>query len=509
MKKHILCSLCITSLILSISCSKDEPISAAPQISEAVDEQLEPLSLSEINLIIEEELQSKGDFDWNETSDWVLWSALQHAQGVLTIGYGNDKNDFANKNSESHLATKNDILALVRKTEIKKDKGSEKEIDILLYEDEYLTVIDVKATQLETVIELRGNADIRYLEPAGYPLNGSNQSKSALSSSGCGFDGQNVASTDYTTIQPNAKMPWNFALHNIDDAWAYSTGSGVTIGVVDTGLSSSQSLLGSNFNNGYSSSGRTVEKYGVYVDSFWPWSRKTDGPNDKCGHGTSMAAAAVAPRNDMGLPVGVAYRSNLISYRASSDVLLNGYHEQRGVARAITELGARNDVKIVSMSMGYVFSVGRIKDAIRYAYGRGKLIFCAGGTSTTFTNFVGVVFPASMSETVAITGVEERNGYRECDTCHKGGAIDFTIIMERASNKHVPTLGYYNGTEDYVGGSSVATASAAGIAALVWSKNPGWSRTSVLNKLITSADLYPNKSGSYGWGNLDALKAVQ
>ena len=39
-----------------------------------------------------------------------------------------------------------------------------------------------------------------------------------------------------------------------------------------------------------------------------------------------------------------------------------------------------------------VFSVGRIKDAVRYAHGKGKLIFAAGGTSTSFTNFVGVIF---------------------------------------------------------------------------------------------------------------------
>jgi len=252
-------------------------------------------------------------------------------------------------------------------------------------------------------------------------------------------------------------MPWNFPLHKINQAWSYSTGQGITIGVVDTGLSPNQSLLGSNFNNGLSS-GRTVEKYGVFVNSFWRWSRKTDGPNDKCGHGTSMSAAATAPRNNVGLPVGVAYNANLISYRASGDVLLNSYHEQKGVARAITELGQRGDVKIISMSMGYVFTVNRIKDAVRYAYSRGKLIFCAGGTSTSLTNFTGVVFPASMSETVAVTGIEEGAGYDECDACHKGSTIDFTIIMERGNNNHIPVLGYYNGNDDYVGGSSVATA---------------------------------------------------
>lgn len=511
MKNYLTQSLCALIVFLSLSCSREEPMEQQdPTALEDVDGQLEPMSVAAINEIIEKQLELTGDFDWAKTSDEVLWSALQHAQGILTIGYGSNKEDFANKNSDSHIAAKKSILTLVGALEAEGGTNTDKNADILLYEDEYLTVIDVRATRLETITSLRGDSQIRYLEPSGYPFHSTTSpTKALLSSSGCGFEGQSVAAVDYTTISPNAKMPWNFPLHNIDDAWAYSTGNGITIGVVDTGLSPQQSLLGSNFNSGYSASGRTVEKYGVYVDSSWPWSSRTDGPNDLCGHGTSMSAAAVAPRNNLGLPVGVAYTSNLVTYRASADVLLNGYHEQRGVARAITELGARTDVKIISMSMGYTFSVGRIKDAIKYAYDRGKLIFCAGGTSTSFTNFVGVIFPATMAETVAVTGVEERNGYKECDACHKGSKIDFTIIMERATNKHVPVLGYYNGGEDYVGGSSVATASAAGIAALVWSRNPGWSRTSVLNKLKASSDLYPAKSSDYGWGNIDALKAVQ
>ena len=388
------------------------------------------------------------------------------------------------------------------------NSSTNKEEDLLIFEDEYLTVLDMKVLQRETIAELRKNENIRYLEPSGYSYFQNGTEKSSLSDSGCGFDADAISPDDYTTIAPNARMPWNFPLHHIDDAWALSTGRGITIGVVDTGISPEQSLLNSNFNNG-DSSGRTVEKYGVYIDSFWPWSRKTDGPNDKCGHGTSMTAAATAPRNTMGLPVGVAYNSNLISYRASSDVLLNGYQEQKGVARAITELGRRGDVKIISMSMGYIYSINRVRDAIRYAYSQNKLIFCAGGTSTSFTNFLDVVFPASMSETVAVTGIEEGSGYDECDACHKGSTIDFTIVMERGNNNHVPVLGYYDTTDDYVGGSSVATANAAGIAALVWSRYPNWTRDDVLNKLTLSADLYPNRNESYGWGNLNALQAVQ
>lgn len=508
MKSSIFRALSAALIIAVFSCSKEEPSTTLPDTEAVALDQNEPLTIPEINQIIENEIELNGDFDWNAVPELVLWSALQHTDGVLTVGYGNDKDDFIINDSGRQSSSKLAIVEMVRTLEGKGKSTTDKDEDILIYEDEYLTVIDVKVLQRETITSLRNNADIRYMEPSGYSYFQTGTEKAALSDSGCGFDTENVSSDDYTIISPNARMPWNFPLHHIDDAWAVSTGIGITIGVVDTGLSPNQPLLNADFNNG-NSSGRTVEKYGVYVDSFWPWSRKTDGPNDKCGHGTSMSAAATAPRNNAGLPVGVAYNSNLISYRASSDVLLNGYHEQKGVAKAITDLGRRNDVHIISMSMGYIYSINRVKDAIRYAYSRDKLIFCAGGTSTSFTNFLGVVFPASMSETVAVTGIEEGSGYDECDACHKGSTIDFTIIMERGNNNHIPVLGYYSGSDDYVGGSSVATANAAGIAALVWSKNPNWSRTDVLNKLRVSADLYPNRSGSYGWGNIDAFKAVQ
>ena len=224
-----------------------------------------------------------------------------------------------------------------------------------------------------------------------------------------------------------------------------------------------------------------------------------------------MAATIGSPRNDDMLPVGVAYNCNLVSYRATKNVVLDGYHEQKGVAKALTELGNRSDIKIISMSIGHIFSVGRIKDAVKYAYGKGKMIIAAGGTSTEFTNFVGVIFPANMSETVAVTGITDASGYHECAVCHEGSQIDFTVIMQRASNsdRTSVTLGYYAGQKDYVGGSSVSTATTAGIAALIWSRHPTWSRSQVLSKMKQSASLYPNKSSSFGYGSINALLAVQ
>jgi subtilisin family serine protease len=223
-----------------------------------------------------------------------------------------------------------------------------------------------------------------------------------------------------------------------------------------------------------------------------------------------MSSVAAAPRNDNGLPVGVAYNSNLIVYRAASNVVLDGYHEQNGVKNAFTALANNTSVKIISMSMGHIFSSGKIEDGVKYAYSRGKLIFCAGGTSTSFTNFVGVIFPAWMAETVAVTGVKEGTSNQKCDVCHSGGKIEFTVQMQRAaSGNTVPVTSYYNNQNDYVGGSSVATATTAGIAALVWSKNPTWTRDQVLNKMRQSATYFPNRNADYGYGNVNAALAVQ
>ncbi|RZJ50695.1 MAG: serine protease [Chryseobacterium sp.] len=500
MKKCVF--LLLTVFTLS-ACNNDDLQNSSVE-SEIV--QTDPLTARQINDKINETTKTKGRFFWNESSSHFLWSGIVQGNKVASIGFGDSKDDFDRSKSSNSEALQNEILDVISKYEGKKDR-------ILLASDEYLNQIDVYIEKQETVIALRQLKSIRYFEPADYhyfenenKINGA--AKSSGSSSGCGFESTTLSASDYTTVTPNAKAPWSFAKHNITNAWSYSTGAGVTIGLIDSGVSANQSLLGSSFNNGLSS-GRTISKNGVYVDSVWPWSSGFDGSDDKCGHGTSMASAMAAPRNNQGQPVGVAYNANLVTYRAASNVVLDGYHEQEGVKLAFTALGNNTSVKIISMSMGHIFSVGKIEDGVKYAYSKGKLIFCAGGTSTSFTTFVGVIFPAWMPETQAITGVKENTSNQKCDVCHSGAEIDFTYQMERASGNNIPVLSYYNAQTDYVGGSSVATASTAGIAALVWSKNPSWTREQVLTKMRQSSTYYPTPNSDFGYGNINVLQAVQ
>ena len=489
--------------ITIVSCSKED---ATIEIdSQEVQFPKEPLTVQEINNRISQTIRATGDFDWSKEDAHFLWSAVVHGQNVLTIGYGNEGQSFSETRDAQLEAKKNALIDLVSNQE-----GIDKQ-ELKIVEQEILNVIDIGVEKIETIIALRKSNNVRYLEPNGYnqfSYNGYQE----RSSSGCDKNGDYINPSHYTTVSPNnAQVSWHFNEHNIQQAWNLTTGSGVTIGLIDTGVSQSQVLLNSSgINDGYSN-GRFVQKYGTFIDSNWWWSSNYDGPHDKCGHGTAMASTMASPRNDNGMPVGVAYNSNLVAYRATEDVLLNDYHERKGVSKALTQLGNRSDVKIISMSIGYVWSIGNIKDAVRYAYSKGKLIFAAGGTSTSFTNGFGVIFPATMSETVAVTGVDDGSNYDRCDTCHSGSKIDFTIIMEGDNNtsKAPPVLGFYNGDRRYTGGSSVATATTAGIAALVWSRHPSWSRTQVLNRLKQSADFYPYKNSNFGYGNIDAWQAVQ
>ncbi len=496
--------LCLIILLISISCRPSNDIEKLSTSTTSTTTRT-PLSRSEIDSKIERSITETGNFHWIDTDALTIWSASYYGNQYVTIGYGTSKNDF--KRGANSDRNKSDIISIVGINENTSKK------DFLLYEDEYLNFIDVKIQNLSTIEMLLKNKEVRYIEPSQYVYKSEQQQsqKSSLSGFGCGYESSAVNSADQITVAPNAKVPWNFYKHNIPAAWNYSTGKNVGIAIIDTGISPNQSLMNSAFNNGYSTN-RTVQKFGTYVNSIWPWVTTTDGVNDLCGHGSAMTSLATSPRNDKGYSVGVAYGANLISYRGTSDVMLESYQDQRGVSKALTAAGNRTDVKIISMSIGYLFSIGSVEDAVKYAYSKGKLIIAAGGTSTELTNnWVGVIFPANMPEVVAATGIKDLSTYEQCSDCHKGSEIDFTVVMQRSTdnNRTVPVLSYYDQQSDYVGGSSAATAITSGIAALVWSRFPTYNRDQVLEKMKKASQFYSSKNSNYGYGKIDVLKAVQ
>ncbi|MEM9325514.1 MAG: S8/S53 family peptidase, partial [Bacteroidota bacterium] len=465
---------------------------------------------------VDTQLQSEVPFRWDQVSNDFLWNVVMQSDSLLVVGYKpSEVSDVDVRLHEINVQDDRWSSAVSRiKQNIQRtydDLGAGLDVEEeVQHVHETLPYLHLRVRRVETIDRLRELPEVRYLEPATYePIDGSLASSLRVESKlGCSNEPESIPSEDFTTIAPLSKVPWNFNPMNIPAAWDRATGRSIGIAIIDTGTSSAQDKLNAGFTDGFP--GRYRQTFGTYVSSIWPWARP-DGPNDRCGHGTQMAGSAVSPRNADGAIVGVAYESNLIGIRGTKDVVITSGREKNGVSDALVLAAKRSDVKIISMSIGTPFYSSQVADAVRYAYGKGKMIFAAAGTSTSFTRFVGVVFPASMNETLAVTGITDDEGYELCNNCHGGRKVDFVAVVQRkgSSSRVSLTLAESGDQPSRVGGSSVATAMTSGVAALIWSTDLSQSRDQVLTRMKQSAELFPDRRRDFGWGLIDASQAVQ
>lgn len=505
MKNQLWVALLLVSAMFS--CSKNEEL-------QTVKDNENLLSRASLNEYIEKATSNKEVFKWTEAPSNIIASALALSDEVAFVGYQpagttnlKEKIHQVDIHSAEWVAAKQKVVDLILTTMNKDEEGTPlTATDLNLVHLEHLPVIAIKIKGVEVVDALRNAPEVRYVEPGSYQK----EEIDLRSDAGCGGEGTSyVPPADYTNTAPAARIPWNFYNMNIPAAWSTATGDNVTICIIDTGTSPDQPKLNSaQFNQGYSQ-GRFINRIGTFVDSWWWWA-DPDGPDDDCGHGTSMSSLATAPRGYGYSATGVAYNANLLSVRGTGDVVINWWREKEGVADGLTTAGNRSDVKVISMSLGDVFWSSTVADGVYYAYNNGKMILSAAGTSTTWTNWYGVIFPATMSQTVAVTGVKDANTLIECDVCHKGNAVDFVAVMERESDasRHGLCLPMSGNDLDYIGGSSAATATTAGIAALVWSTNLSQTRSQVLQRMKNASQFYPARDGDFGWGLIDAQAAV-
>ena len=508
-----ICTIALLATILFFGCKKDQ--FNTPDLSSQPD----PLSTTEMNEQLRKSIEANGVFHWSTVDANFNWSAGMRSDSIFSIGYQpaettdlNSKIHSINIEDQTWKTVRTDILEMILEGE--KENQAASTIEDLLPHGmpKVLPTMAVRITNKNTIEKLMEMSEIRYVEPMGYSIPSMSPNQvSVRSGSGCdGTPSYNLNTADYSTIAPNVKQSWNHNSSDVAGAWSTSTGDGVTICVIDSGASDDQENLGSAFNSGYST-GRTVTRLSTLYSGWWWW-RSLQPPHDQCGHGTSMCGFATAPRGSDGNAVGVAYNSDLISIRAVEDVVINTSDEKSGVKNALIIAGNNAGVKVISMSIGTPFWSGTVADGIYFAHNKGKLIVAAAGTSLSWTSWWGVIFPANMSQTVAVTGVKDGEGsMAKCDECHSGSEVDFVMVMQRASNntRNALTLTLDTNQPKYVGGSSAATASVAGIAALVWSNHPSSSRADIFNAMKWNSSFYPNESSNLGWGIIDAKDAVE
>lgn len=506
MKKAIFLMMFTTLLV---SCKREQFQEQATQSGEVLRLKATTVAVPDGDLFSKEvvddyvlrTLEERNDFRW----DWADWkmqcSAIQYGDKTVAIGY----RTLSNKNIEPELHQINlnsaswkavrEALKQFILDELQKSTGNEvKWENILVEDDPVLPIFTLRLPDAAVLTALYNLENVRYIEPLDYWPG----TQADRSSSGCSGSTYTVNSADYTSTTPGCLIPWNFNNVGIPTAWNTAQGQGITIGVIDAGISSAQPLLGSSFNSGSSNVGRSITTGYTFGSSAYT----------TCSHGTSMCGIAAGPRNSTGATTGVAYKSSLHFIRGCEDVMLDLSSEKTAVKNALVAMGNHASVRIVSMSIGTPFYSSVLYDGVVYAYNKGKMIFAAAGTSYDWLSWWGVVYPAVHTQCIAITGVTESSA--TCDVCHDGSEVDFTIPMERNSNSSRNTLSLpQSGTwPTYIGGSSCATATAAGIAALVWSARPAATRSQVFNYLLTTSQYYPAYTSSRGYGNLNASAAV-
>ena len=411
-----------------------------------------------------------------EKSDAELWSLVQFSEGRVAVGL--KQPGVARGVYRGQILVDRNQKAQGRAAVLAQNGVQ------LLSEDELLPVIEVRLGSQAALSAIRKLPFVDYVEPVLI----AQELPQFAGIGGCGWGSTWTGDRQYTSTGDVYSQ--KFTAMGIPSAWSLSSGSGIKIGLIDSGISSGQGQFVSTFASGQSY-GRTLTLL-----------RISSQPSvyDDCGHGTRMAGIIAAPWDGQNVG-GIAYRASLISVRHASGVAAVNSSDAKASVRAANQYGAQ----VIVMAWESLNWLWQVSDEIEYwHYGRQVLFFGAAGTSGCWDGILdsNVIFPADMPEVVAVTGVTYPGGGVPCGI-HHGSDVELTSYLD------VPSTGRYTADVVGMGGSSNATAVAGGIAALVWSRNPTMTRDQLRARLQQTAQYYPSRHSEEGYGLMNAVKAVR
>lgn len=300
---------------------------------------------------------------------------------------------------------------------------------------------------------------------------------------------------------PMYKYQWNFEKINVRGAWDFTRGKGVTVAVIDTGVTS---VDGGRFHRV-----EDLEKTGFapgynFVD-------KNNKPYDDNAHGTHVAGTiAQSTHNKKGV-AGIAYESRIMPLKVLNS---SGFGRVSDIAAAV-RYAADNKAKVINMSLGGPFPSLSLKAACSYAWRKGVVIVCAAGNSRSTRPF----YPAAFSECISVSATRYddqlapySNRGKSIDIAAPGGdtSVDQNgdgkpdgVLQNTIQIRNPEKEGYY-----FFQGTSMAAPHVAAVAAMVASTGVTGNRdiVNILKKTARKKGL-PLEKG-YGAGIVDARAAV-
>ncbi|WP_406274475.1 S8 family serine peptidase [Streptomyces sp. NBC_00191] len=255
---------------------------------------------------------------------------------------------------------------------------------------------------------------------------------------------------------------WYLDAMRAKDMWKITTGEGIKVAVIDSGVNPSAPSLKGQVLKGLD----TTEAEG-------------DETDDYRGHGTTMAELIAGTGKGGGLR-GLAPGVKVIPFRISDTEFQNGRRVNGQDAPDAIRAAADSDAQIISMSFGSDYSSLAERQAVEYAESKGKLFFAAAGNNAKEGNKAH--YPAAYPDVVGVAAADREGQVAEYS--QHGDNVDIASPGNDIPGWCDEKFQRYC---DGDGGTSSATAIASASAALVWSMHRDWTANQVLRALIDTA----------------------
>ena len=283
---------------------------------------------------------------------------------------------------------------------------------------------------------------------------------------------------------PDYGQQWNLRQINVESAWEDTKGSGVTVAVIDTGISPVPDLKDTQFVKGYDFVNDQIEAF------------------DDNGHGTHVAGTVAQSTNNNYGVAGIAYEATLMPLKVLSG---SGGGTVADIAESI-RFAADNGADVINMSLGGGGESQLMKEAIDYAHQKGVVIIAAAGNS----NDNSASYPARYPHVIGVSALDSAgvkapysNFGAGVDISAPGGSEVGQILQE--------TIDPQTGEPIFAGfqGTSMASPHVAGVAALV--KAAGIKEPDEIADVLTKSArvIQQDPLNHFGAGHLDAGAAVK
>lgn len=285
---------------------------------------------------------------------------------------------------------------------------------------------------------------------------------------------------------PDYSKQWNLRSIKVESAWEETKGSGMTIAVIDTGISIVPDLKNTKLVSGYDFVNDKVEA------------------EDDSGHGTHVAGTIAQSTNNKYGVAGIAHEASLMPLKVLSSF---GGGTVADIAEAI-KFAADNNADIINLSLGGGGESQLLKEAINYAYQKGVVIVAAAGNA----NQNAASYPARFAHVIGVAALNAAG--EKAPYSNFGAGVDISApggAGTGAGGILQETIQPETGEAVFAGfqGTSMAAPHVAGVAALV--KAAGVEEPdqvfSVLQK--SSLVIQDDALNYFGAGQLDAAAAVK